>query len=812
MWIRIASFILRNRLPILIVLALATAFMGFQSRKIEMSYEYAPLLPKNDPANLEYEKFVEEFGNEGNLIVLGVQDSLFFDILHFKQWQKLSQALEKINGITSVFSVSDAYNLKRNPEVKKFEISPVFEETDNQQHLDSLSHTFSDLQFYENLVYNPETATFLMALTLDKKVLESPERVPLIRKIEAEAEQYSSLTENNIRISGLPYIRVETAEMIKRELNMFIWLALGITAIIIFLFFRSFKVVLFSMLVVGMAVIWALGLQGIMGYKVTILTGMIPPLIIVIGIPNSVFLLNKFHHEFRNHGNKIKSLQRVIQKIGNATFLTNLTTASGFATFIFTSSKLLVEFGIMAAINIIVVFVLSILLIPSIFSFLPDPKERHVRHLKSRFFQKIINRLVHISLNHKKIVYVGTLGLLIFGGFGISQMKTTGYMLDDIPHNHRLYKDLNFFEHHFSGLMPLEIMIDTKKNKGIMAQKNLQKMERFQEKMKAFPEISQGLSMIQLVKFAKQAFYNGNPAYYSLPNAMERNFIMSYIPREMGNGPGVITSFVDSARQKARISFRMEDVGTTKMQVLDAKITSLVDSIFPKSDYNTSITGSSIVFFKGTDYLVRNLFISLGLAVLLIASFMAWMFRSKKMVIVSLIPNLIPLITTAALMGVFDIPIKPSTILVFSIAFGISVDDTIHFLAKYRQELDATNWSIRAATVLGLKETGRSMIYTSIILFFGFGIFTVSSFGGTVALGALVALTLLVALFSNLILLPSLLLGLERLITNETFREPLLTIYNEDEDIDIEELKIGKTPESKEKEPDTKKINAHVEN
>jgi hypothetical protein len=812
MWNRIARFILRNRLPILIVLAVATAFMGFQSRKIEMSYEYAPLLPKDDPANLEYEKFVEEFGNEGNLIVLGVQDSLFFDIQHFKQWQKLSQSLKKINGITSVFSGSDAYNLKRNPELKEFEISPVFEKTDNQLHLDTLADTFTDLKFYENLVYNPKTNTFLMTLTLDRQVLESPERVALIRKIETEAKKYSSVTGNNLRISGLPYIRVETAEMIKRELNMFIWLALGITAIIIFLFFRSFKVVLFSMLAVGMAVIWALGLQGIMGYKVTILTGMIPPLIIVIGIPNAVFLLNKFHHEFRNHGNKIKSLQRVIQKIGNATFLTNLTTASGFATFIFTGSRLLVEFGIMAAINILVVFMLSILLIPSIFSFLPDPKERHIRYLKSRFFQKIINRLVHISLNHRKIVYAGTLGLLIFGGFGISQMKTTGYMLDDIPHQHRLYKDLNFFEQHFSGLMPLEVMIDTKKPRGIMAQQNLQKMESFQKKMKAFPEISQGLSMIQPVKFAKQAFYNGNPAYYSLPNAMERNFIMSYIPRETGNGSGVITSFVDSARQKARISFRMEDVGTTKMQALDAKITSLVDSIFPKPDYNTSITGSSIVFFKGTDYLVRNLFISLGLAVLLIASFMAWMFRSKKMVIVSLIPNLIPLITTAALMGIFDIPIKPSTILVFSIAFGISVDDTIHFLAKYRQELGATNWSIRAATVLALKETGRSMIYTSIILFFGFGIFTVSSFGGTVALGALVALTLLVALFSNLILLPSLLLGLERLITNETFREPLLTIYNEDEDIDIEELKIGKTPESKEKEPDTKKINAHVEN
>ncbi|MGQ1890038.1 efflux RND transporter permease subunit [Thermophagus sp. OGC60D27] len=813
MWIRTASFILRNRLPILIVLVLITAFMGIQSRKIEMSYQYAPLLPEDDPANLEYDNFIEEFGNEGNLIVLGIQDRTFFEYQHFGAWQQLTRDLKKINGITSVFSATEAYNLTRNNQTKKFELSPVFEKVPDQSHLDSLRQKFNDLSFYKGLVYNPETNTYLMAITLDRKVLESEARVPLIRDIKNCADKYSSATGNEVHISGLPYIRVETAEMIKKELNMFIWLALGITAIIIFLFFKSFKVVLFSMLVVGMAVIWALGLQAIIGYKVTILTGMIPPLIIVIGIPNSVFFLNKFHYEYRNHGNKIKSLQRVIQKIGNATFLTNLTTASGFATFIFTSSKLLIEFGVMAALNIMVVFILSLLLIPIIFSFLPDPKERHVRHLNNRFFQGIINKLVHISLYRKKIVYLGTVGLIVFGGYGISQMKTTGFMLDDIPHNHTLYKDLHFFEKHFSGLMPLEVVIDTQKPKGVMRPQNLKKMDLLQEQLRKLPEISQGLSMVQVVKFARQAFYKGNPNYFSIPSSMEHNFIMSYLPKTNKTTPGVVTSFVDSIGRKARISFRMEDVGTTKMHLLNKKISAVVDSIFPSPKYETAITGSSVVFFKGTDYLVRNLFVSLGLAILLIASFMAWMFRSKRMVLVSLFPNLVPLITTAALMGIFNIPIKPSTILVFSIAFGISVDDTIHFLSKYRQELVATNWSIRAATVLALKETGRSMIYTSVILFFGFGIFTVSSFGGTVALGALVALTLLVALFSNLILLPALLLGLERLITNESFKEPMLTIYNEEEDIDMEELKIQKPEIKKEdiKEPEIK-LEAHVEN
>ncbi len=791
MWTKIARFILRNRLPILIILGLVTIFMGFQARKIEMSYQYAPLLPKDNPDYEEYVRFDQRFGNEGNMLVLGVQDSLFYNLEHFRLWQKLAAGIKSIEGVSSVLSASEAYDLVRDSQSKKFVVKPIFSEPGNQPELDSLRKSFEKLPFYKDMLYNGKTHTYLMGVTLETKILESPARVELIEQIKKYGGIYQKASGNQLRYSGLPYIRVETAEMVKRELNMFIFLALGITAIIILLFFRSFKVMMYSMLVVGMAVIWALGLQGIMGYKVTILTGMIPPLIIVIGVPNSVFLLNKYHQEFQKHGNKIKSLQRVIRKIGNATFLTNLTTASGFATFIFTSSRILVEFGIMASINIMVVFFLSLLLIPIIFSFLAEPKERHIQHLGNPVFTRILNKLVHISLNSRGAVYISAGVLLLMGGFGISRIETTGYMLDDIPHDHQLYSDLKFFEKHFSGLMPLEIVIDTEKPGGVMRTSSLQKMEKLDHKLSQYPELSKGLSMLQVVMFARQAYYNGNPAFYSLPSQQERNFILSYLPKG-SSGPGVVSSFIDSTRQRARISYRMADVGTVHMEQLDRQIRQEIDSIFPPEVYRTSVTGSSIVFFKGTEYLVRNLFISLFLAVLLIASFMAWMFKSKRMVLVSLIPNLLPLVTTAALMGFLDIPIKPSTILVFSIAFGISVDDTIHFLAKYRQELGETGWSIRAATVLALKETGLGMIYTSIILFFGFGIFTMSDFGGTVALGALVAITLMVALFSNLILLPTLLLSLERMITNQSFKEPLLAIYNEDEDIELDDLRNEK--------------------
>ncbi len=799
MWIFIARTILKNRLPIIFILLAITTFMAYKAADVQMSYQYAPLLPEDDPAYLEYEEFNQQYGNEGNLMVIGVTDKDFFSLQHYKIWIQLIDNLSSLNGVSSVLSATETYNLVKNKDKKQFETQTLFNRNISSQYeLDSIQREFFDLPFYEGNLYNKKSNSYLIAITLDPAILQSPERVQLIKDVIKAGEQYTLSSNNEVHYSGLPYIRVTTAEMVKKELNMFIYMALGITAIIIFMFFRSFKVVIFSLLVVGIAVIWALGTQSLFGFKITILTGMIPPLIIVIGIPNSVFLLNKYHQEYKKHGNKIKALQRVIRKIGNATFLTNLTTASGFATFIFTSSKILVEFGIIAAINIIGVFILSLLLIPIIFSFLSEPKERHLNHLENKSVNKIITKLVHFSLNKRKIIYIITGIILILGFIGISMIKTTGYMLDDIPHDDPLYVDLKYFEENFDGLMPLEITIDTKKANGVLKTSNLKKIDQFSKHLAANPDVSKAVSISEVVKFARQAFYNGNKKYYGIPSNQERNFILSYVSNSKGDHTKIVNSFLDSLRTKTRLSFRLKDIGTTKMTELNNQVLEDLQEMFPEDTYDTTVTGTSVLFFKGTRYLIHNLFISLLLAILLIASFMAWMFSSKRMVLVSLIPNLIPLITTAALMGYFSIPIKPSTILIFSIAFGISVDDTIHYLAKYRQELSETNWSIKAAVVLALKETGTSMIYTSIILFFGFGIFGFSEFGGTVALGILVAVTLLIALFSNLILLPSLLLTLEKQITNKSFKEPLLHIYNEDEDIELEDLRIETLKKEKE--------------
>jgi len=770
--------------------------MAYRGSHVEMSYQYAQLLPKKDSAFTDYEHFIKLFGEEGNLIVAGVEDSDFFQLQHFKKWQKLNADLKKIDGVDNLISASNSYDLTKNTSQHKFDLKKIFpEDITSQNQLDSLSIIFRSLPFYKGLLYAPKDNVFLIGITVNKEKLKSKAREKLVLSIKKRCDEFSQETNLKLHYSGLPYIRVINSIQIKKEIYLFSLLAIAICAFILFIFFRSFKAVIIPLSIVIIGVIWAMGTMSLLGYKITLLTGMVPSLLIVIGIPNSVYMINKYHQEFKLHGNKIKALQRVIIKIGNATFLTNLTTAAGFGTFIFTHSKILKEFGTIASLNIMFLFVLSLLLIPILFSFFKPPKEKYTHHLDNRLINNIINHLINITTHHIKWVYISSIIIFLIGIYGITLIKSSGYMVDDIQKSNVIYKDLKFFEKNIEGIMPLEIIVDTKKPKGAMNLKTFQLMDKLENRLKDYKELSSSMSLLNLLKFSKQSFYNGNEHYYSLPNKMENNFILSYIKNSTTDSPnsiGKLHSFIDSTQQTTRISIRMKDVGTKRMEKLYSQFKQDIDSIFPSEKYHVTITGSSVTFFKGTQYLVKNLISSVAIAIILISAFMALMFYSWRMVVLSLIPNVLPLIFTAAIMGYTGIPIKASTILVFSIAFGISVDNTIHFLAKYRQELNITGWNIRESVINALKEVGVSMLYTFVILFFGFGIYSVSKFGGTAALGILVSLTLLVAITANLFLLPSLLIGLERITTNKFFKEPLMTIYNEEEDIELDDLKIEK--------------------
>ena len=413
---------------------------------------------------------------------------------------------------------------------------------------------------------------------------------------------------------------------------------------------------------------------------------------------------------------------------------------------------------------------------------MPLPKEKHLNHLERRWMNNVVRWMEKMVKESRITIYITTVCVIVLGIIGMYQIRVSGSMIEDMPKSKQFYKDIKFFEREFGGIMPLEIMIDAKKENKIMNLSTLKKIDKLDEVIQDFPELSKPVSIVNLVKYTKQAYYNDNPKYYQLPTMQERSYIFAYA-KNSSNDTNLMTSMVDSTGRYARITTFMKDVGTDKMDVIQERIKSVIKKEFPDEEFEVSITGKALLFLKGTNYLIHNLVISLSLAILLIALFMAWMFRSYQMILISLIPNLLPLLITAGLMGFFGIPIKPSTILVFSIAFGISVDDTIHFLAKYRQELLINNWKIKPSVYAALRETGVSMFYTSIVLFFGFLVFTISSFGGTIALGGLVSVTLLLAMVSNLLLLPSLLLTFEKKIANQkTFKEPSIRILPPEED------------------------------
>ena len=783
-WEGVARLILRNRFKLLLLLFAVTIFWVTQWKHMRFTFTEANLLPDKHAENIRYNEFLELFGEEGNVLVLAVQDPELFSEGRLEAWNQLSRKLGSFEEIDFTISIENLNVLSKNKQIKKLELVPfINQKPETEEDFSQLKQQlFKELPFFENLLFNKETQTVRTAVYMKTEIVNSAARknfiyntfIPLIKKFEEDNQL-------DVRVSGMPYIRTLNAQNIVDEIGIFVLGAMAVTSLIFFLFFRSLRATFISMIIVLIGVVWSLGTLGWMGYEITVLTALIPPLIIVIGIPNCIFLINKYQQEVSKHGNQVKSLQQVIVKIGNATLMTNLTTASGFATFILTDSKLLKEFGIIASINVIGIFILSLLLIPIIYSFLPLPNKKHLNHLRNKTIDRLVAWMEKNVRKRRINTYIISLVLLVASIIGIYQIRISGSILEDMPQKKEFFKDIMFFDNEFNGIVPLEILIDTKRKDGVLKLATLKRMDALGKSIESIPELSPPLSVVNAMKYAKQAYYNGNPNYYKLPTAQENNFILSYLDTK-NSDQNLMKNYIDSTGQYARLTTYMKDIRTERMEEIKSDLEKEIKKIFPEDRYSVKLTGKSLIFLKGTKYLVKNLVLSLSIAIFLIALFMAYLFRSYKMILISLIPNLLPLIVTAGMMGFLGIPIKPSTILVFSIAFGISVDDTIHFLAKYRQELIDSKWKIQRSVYAAIKETGVSMFYTSIVLFFGFSVFMISEFGGTVALGGLVSATLLFAMLANLVLLPSLLISLERSVSNEeVMKEPTLQILEHQE-------------------------------
>jgi len=768
MWYSLGRFILRFRYPLLIILLVISGLMAWQASRVKLSYDFSRAIPTNNPKYIIYQDFKKKFGEDGNLLVIGIQTPDFFSEKIFNEYGQLQRELKKLTGVDDIIAVSTAINLVKDTVSNQLRAVHIFPGTElAQEKIDSGAAVFLNLPFYRYLLYNPETSAWLMGVRINKDLMASKARIGIVNEISDLAKKFSVTTGLQVYQSGLPHIRTQLSVRVVKEMRWFLVASIVLSAIILLLFFRSISITLLSLAVVGIGVTWSFGTIELLGYEISILNALIPPLIVVIGIPNCIYFLNKYHTSYNRTGNKQQSLIEMVGRMGVVTLFCNLAAAIGFAVFALTSSPILKEFGQVAGINIIALFFVSLILIPVILSILPPPPSRHTRYLQNPRLNRWLDRLERWSLNHRKLIYNITAVVVIAAIAGIFRLQTLGYIVDDLPKNDPLYTDLRFFEKNFKGVMPLEIVVDTKEKRGIARKLvNLQKIDSLSQFLQSMPAIARPLSVVEGLKFAKQAFFEGDSSSYVLPAEYDLPALAQYLsakadsPANKNSFSRLISSFMDSNRQQARISVSMADVGSRRLPFILDSIYTRVDQLFEKDKYEVQLTGTSVTFLEGSGFIINGLKESIFWAFLLIAACMLYLFKSVQILICSLIPNVIPLLITAGLMGWIGVALKPSTVLVFSVALGIAIDVTIRFLVNYKQELPHNNYDKKKTVIRTIHNTGISIIYTSLVLIAGFVIFCFSGFGGTQALGWLTSLTLVTATLTNLVLLPALLISI----------------------------------------------------
>ncbi len=788
MWTRFAHIVLKNRLALIVIIGLITLFMGYKAREVQFTYSFFTPVPADDPDMVFFQNFKKEFGEDANVVAIGIKDSALYKAENFNRFKYLSDELQKIGGVSQVISIPLFKILEKDPVEKRFNLVNLFGDIpSDQKTLDSLLTLARNQRFYSDQIINQTNGATFVLISIDNSVLNTKDRDKTIKDIELVASQFSEHTGIELHYVGLPYIRTEVNGSVKAELQIFLIVSILVTALVLLFFFRSWDAVVIPLIIIGVIVTWSMGTLALFGYKITILTGLLPPVIVVIGIPNSVYLLNKYHQQISRYKNKARALSHVISKIGVNTLMTNATTAVGFFVLMFTGVKDLQQFGLVAGINIMATFVVSLILIPAVFSYLPLPGEKQLKHLNFKAVDFLLTNLDLLIHRHRYRILFVTSVIMAVAVIGVSRLHSLTFIVDDVPENSKVKRDLHFFEENFSGIMPLEIIIDTGKKKGILRQEFLTKVDELEDHLQQNKHVSKPVSIITMLKASRQAFYNNNPEYYDLPTKTDRNFILRYFSDDAGQA-GIVKSFVDSTQSKMRISLKVADIGSVRLDsLLQNVVVKKMDEIFVGTDVKTSVTGTTLLFVRGNNYLVKSLRSSLLLAFCIIAILMGVLFRNFKIVVISLIANIIPLIMTAAIMGYFEIVLRPSTVIIFSVVFGIAVDSAIHFLARYRQELLANDFFVPLAISRSIRETGSSIIYTSAILFAGFIIFSMSDFVSTTMLGVLTSSTLLIAMFANLIVLPALLMAFDS-GKRKKDSHPLIEhyeFYTEDEDEEI---------------------------
>lgn len=750
------AFILRHAKTVLLIITLLSAGMFYQAIQVEKSYNYVSALPENSAAAADYALYKKYFPYQNNTIIIGIQTTRFFEADFFSAYRQLTQTLRNIPGVAELISLDKALFLDKDLPQERFITRPVFPPAPNQQQLDKAKQLLATLPLYQHLLYNPRNNAYLIALNISEPYALTKKRDTLVVQIDQALQQFQQSTNNTtLFASGIPYIRNKISGLIAQEMQyLMIGAALFLILIMRFLF-RAWGYVFITALILGLGIIWSFGTMALLGFQLTLLNAIVPSLIIIIGVPNCIYFFNKYRSACRIARNQAQAAELMLLHSGKITLFCNLTTALGFFVFIFTSSELLFQFSIVASVNIIILFILSYLLIPILLTHTSPPKTPPRAAKRSA---PLILKILPFIYKKKRLIICISLALCVFSFIGIQKIESNSFVIDDLPAHSPMRQNLRFFETHFKGIMPLEILIHTHKKRGIHNPQLLQQADSFCRALAQYPELSATVSLIEGLKFLRQMYYNGDSAFYALP-AMDWQFIAPYMQNKNQKNPElrqILHTFTDSAQQILRISLRIADIGQKATEQCLTQIRQQLHRYIDSTHYTGIITGNTLAFLEGNRAIMTALKESSLWAVGFIALIMLYLFRSLKITLISLAPNLLAILLSLSWLGWFHITLKPSLVIIFSITLGIAVDISIRLLVLFHRFLRQTRDPVQSI-LRTFREAVLSVIYTSLTLMGGFSIFLISHFESIFYLGLITTLTLLSAALANILLLPLLL-------------------------------------------------------
>lgn len=743
------DFLLRGRYVWLVFVGVASLFFLWHAQRVEITQDFVKVVPEDDPDYQAYKRFQREFGEDAGVVLVGLELPDSVGRAYWERLRALVSQLQGFEGVRRVLGLPNAPLLRWSKEGRF--VVDTLPLPSSRQSWDSLRHQFP---LYEGLLWDTAGQSLLLLVQIDSLTLHTRAKHPLIDSLERLCRGWVAQHGGEVHFSGVPYLRHYVAQLLPTELWLFTVASLILTVGALLLYFRSWYAAVFPVVLLGLASLWTVGIIGLYGFKLTLLTALLPPVIIILGIPPSIYMLSEYHRLYVAKGHKVAAIREMLRQLGLVTFMIHANTALGFLTLYLTNVVTLQEFGLVAFWGTLATYLLTIWLLPSFFMLLPEPKERHLRHLTNRWVVRLVRWVGEVVEKRRIWVYGMTAGLFLVGGMGALRLRAVSYMADDLPSDAQVVQDQRFFAQRYGGTMPFELVIEANAPQGIRRLRTLRALSALQDSLRRYPELSRTLSMADLLKAGRQAFWGGAPQAYGLPQPEELPVLLRAVRHTSGQ-PILLGSLVDSAYQRTRVTAFVQDIGSAEMPKLIQRVQADIQATFGEEASRVHITGTTLIFLKAIDYLVDNLVWSLLATFLLVAVQMFLLYGSVRIMLISMGVNLLPLFLVAGFMGYMNLPVKPSTALIYEMAFGIVVDSAIHFLSSYQWYYRRHPIPARAA-VVSVHHTGALIAYTSFVLLMGFGIFIFSSFGGTRALGILTALSLGIGLFSNLFLLPSL--------------------------------------------------------